>query len=153
MQIRHALQEYASGYKVENVLSTTNLIPQWVVAISFLNFNWPYDQQLSIHYIYFHQDTSKVACLCGAFAKEPLWADDVDLCLDSSWHCSHVSSLFRTARPKILPSQTYDYDALTSFALKSSQLADWSTMGQAEPNTDETGERWDRRWWTWIRNS
>jgi len=28
MQIGHALQEYASGYKVEIALSTTNLIPQ-----------------------------------------------------------------------------------------------------------------------------
>jgi len=51
-----------------------------------------------------------------------------------------ISPLFRTAGPEILPSQTYDYDALTSFALKSSQLTDWSTTVQAEPNKDETGD-------------
>ena len=42
------------------------------------------------------------------------------------------SSLHRTAGPEILPSQTYDYDALTSLALKSSQLANWRPETQVE---------------------
>jgi len=34
MQIGHALQEYSSGYKVENSLSVSNLTPQWVTCLS-----------------------------------------------------------------------------------------------------------------------
>lgn len=50
-----------------------------------------------------------------------------------------LSLFLRTAGPEIFPSQTYDYDALTSFALNSGQLADWSTTGQADIVQLDTG--------------
>ena len=51
--------------------------------------------------------------------------------------------LFRTAGPEILPSQTYDYDDLTSFALKSGCLKDWSATEQKEMGKDGESEHVD----------
>jgi len=39
LQIGHALQEYSGGYKVENALSSSNLMPQWVIMDLFHNFS------------------------------------------------------------------------------------------------------------------
>lgn len=63
------------------------------------------------------------------------------LCLDILV-LSLFSLFFRTAGPEIFPSQTYDYDTLTSFALNSGQLADWNTTtGQAEVASSESEAR------------
>ena len=102
MQIGHALQEYASGFKVENSFSMTNLASQWVIYENSSLVSITDDTQL-LRYNNNHSDPSrKSPGLCRAPADRSVPAHDVSF---------FFSRFFFSFSPhKLIPSLSFYQD-------------------------------------------
>lgn len=75
-QIGHALQEFSSGFRVQNSLSNSNVGSQWAVLLSKVYLGL-IDQQFSICSIYTLNVTRESTCLHGQSADWSLLGNDV----------------------------------------------------------------------------